>query len=591
MKRANLFNWYNDKLKETPNWLRFNIGFVATVTGFLLFSRPFSSLKLFVVLIALALLIDSVQKINSKNKSSKIIGLLYALAALVIVLWPGITITALTLIIGTALIINGIAGVFSAIFKARKERFFIFATSTAYVLLGYLAITWPDISSIVIAIVFGAKLFWFGITTLIDVLRKELFNETKNKPKKSIHSNRFIKFSGASLLLLISFGLLLYLSNQIQSTNANIDSFYTISSETELPQEAGRIIKIEEFTQAVPENARGWRFIYTTTTLNDKPAISSAFVMTAKEPKTTPQPVIAWTHGTTGYAQQCAPTNLPEPFPLDAVTPDLPAAIDAGYIVVGTDYMGLGTEGPHPYLIGEPVARAALDSIRALSDIAELNPDNKNFVWGHSQGGGTALWTGQMADEYAPELDILGIIAAAPASNVPALLDRSKDTPVGKILGAFTVTAYSNIYSDVSFNEYVKPTVQPIVREMAKRCFSETETLISIITSLVINGSIYDRDPLSGPFGERLNENIPTKTIDPPVFIAQGATDVLVFPDIQESYATERCEAGQKLEYKLYEELDHVGVVGEGSPFRSDALNWTNDRLAGKPITDTCNSL
>jgi uncharacterized membrane protein HdeD (DUF308 family)/alpha-beta hydrolase superfamily lysophospholipase len=588
MNKLRLFGWYETKFKEIPNWLRFNIGVISAVVGFLLLSRPFSSLKLLLVLTAVAVVVEGITRIRSQRKSDRTVGLLYICAAIVIVLWPGMTITGFALIIGAILIIDGTEGMASIFLKRTRETAYTLIKSIAFIILGYLAITWPDISSVVIAFIFGLRLLWFGLSMLVQVLRTEILVTPKKNPKKTIIFNRFIRISGVSLLLLLSFGLL-YVSIQIQSKNSDIDSFYEISSE--VPKEPGKIIKIEEFTKAVPENARGWRIVYTTTSINNTPAISSAFVMTSNKPKTDPQPVIAWTHGTTGYAQQCAPTNLPEPFPLDGVTPDLPAAIDAGYIVVGTDYMGLGTEGPHPYLIGEPVARASLDSIRAIKEIPELNPDNKNFVWGHSQGGGTALWTGQIAKDYAPEIDLQGIIAAAPASDVPSLLDRSKDNPVGKILGSFTITAYSNIYPDVSFNEYVRPTAQPIVKEMSKRCFSEAETLVSILTSLIINGPIYSQDPLSGSFGERLRENIPTKTIETPIFIAQGATDVLVFPDIQESYAAKRCSNGQKLEYKLYEGLDHVGVVEEGSPFRADALSWTNDRLAEKPFRDTCSNL
>jgi uncharacterized membrane protein HdeD (DUF308 family)/alpha-beta hydrolase superfamily lysophospholipase len=588
MRNLSVLSWYKSKINKTPNWLLFNIGIISVVIGLLLLSRPFSSLRVLLILVGVALFVEGVLKLqNTNNKYDKLISYIYLISAIVVAFLPGTSISVIAFIIGVLLFINGVSGIFAYFRHRRLKEIYKLFISVSYAILGFLALTWPDVATIVIALVFGVKLFWFGLNLLFKVLSSELLSKSTKK-NKDFKYGYLLKIAGSSLLILLSLGLLFF-SNQIQSKNADIDSFYEISSE--VPKEPGKIIKIEEYTQAVPDNAKGWRFIYTTTTLDNEPAVSSAFVMTSKKTKSNPQPVIAWTHGTTGYAQQCAPTNLPEPFPLDGVTPDLPAAINAGYIVVGTDYMGLGTEDPHPYLIGEPVARATLDSIRALSEIPELNPDNKNFVWGHSQGGGTALWTGEIAEEYAPELEMLGIIAAAPASDVPALLDRSKDSPVGKILGAFTVTAYSNIYENVSFNEYIKPSVQPIVREMAKRCFSEAETLVSILTSLVINGSIYDRDPLSGPFGDRLEENIPTKTIDTPIFIAQGATDVLVFPDIQESYTENRCENGQKIEYKIYDGLDHVGVVGEGSPFRQDALAWTNDRLNQQPFKDNCSEL
>ena len=39
--------------------------------------------------------------------------------------------------------------------------------------------------------------------------------------------------------------------------------------------------------------------------------------------------------------------------------------LSQGYVVVATDYPGLGTDGIHPYLIGESAGRAVLDSVRA----------------------------------------------------------------------------------------------------------------------------------------------------------------------------------------------------------------------------------
>ena len=38
-------------------------------------------------------------------------------------------------------------------------------------------------------------------------------------------------------------------------------------------------------------------------------------------------------------------------------TPQLNDWVNAGYAVVRTDYQGLGTPGPHPYLIGKSEGR------------------------------------------------------------------------------------------------------------------------------------------------------------------------------------------------------------------------------------------
>src|SRR6476646_670978 len=65
---------------------------------------------------------------------------------------------------------------------------------------------------------------------------------------------------------------------------------------------------------------------------------------------------------------------------------NLDAMIGQGYIVVATDYPGLGTAGIHPYLIGESEARAVVDSVRAARDMPNSGATNRFAVWGHSQG-------------------------------------------------------------------------------------------------------------------------------------------------------------------------------------------------------------
>ena len=75
--------------------------------------------------------------------------------------------------------------------------------------------------------------------------------------------------------------------------------------------------------------------------------------------------VIAWAHGTSGVAESCAPSQSKALFGSIA---GLNEMLAAGYAVVATDYAGLGTPGPHPYLVGNGSAYSVLDSIRAARE-------------------------------------------------------------------------------------------------------------------------------------------------------------------------------------------------------------------------------
>ena len=77
----------------------------------------------------------------------------------------------------------------------------------------------------------------------------------------------------------------------------------------------------------------------------------------------------------------------------------------------------------HPYLVGESEGRSVLDAARAAhgSDGATARRASV-LVFGHSQGGQSALFAGELAASYAPELDVLGVAAAAPAADVEHIL-------------------------------------------------------------------------------------------------------------------------------------------------------------------------
>ena len=55
--------------------------------------------------------------------------------------------------------------------------------------------------------------------------------------------------------------------------------------------------------------------------------------------------------------------------------------MDAGYVLAATDYQGLGTPGPHPYLVGAAEAMNALDSVRAARNLTEAGASS-DFVFG-----------------------------------------------------------------------------------------------------------------------------------------------------------------------------------------------------------------
>jgi dipeptidyl aminopeptidase/acylaminoacyl peptidase len=144
----------------------------------------------------------------------------------------------------------------------------------------------------------------------------------------------------------------------------------------------------------------------------------------------------------------------------------LGAMISQGYIVVATDYPGLGTDGINPYLIGESEARAVLDSVRAARDMPNSGATNRFAVWGHSQGGHAALYTGEIAARYAPDLKLVGVAAAAPATYLVELFDSDASTE--QDLLAMTVLSWSRL-ENVPVTDVVEPEAMPAYCERLHR--------------------------------------------------------------------------------------------------------------------------
>lgn len=142
----------------------------------------------------------------------------------------------------------------------------------------------------------------------------------------------------------------------------------------------------------LPSAGRSYLVLYRSVSVAGKPiAVSgSVSVPRGKAPKHG-WPVVSYAHGTTGSADVCAPTrdtlSNPGLHALVAyVNPLLDSFLRHGYAVLRTDYEGLGTPGPHPYLIGRSEGRGVIDIVRAARQL-NRGIGRSWAIAGHSQGG------------------------------------------------------------------------------------------------------------------------------------------------------------------------------------------------------------
>lgn len=173
--------------------------------------------------------------------------------------------------------------------------------------------------------------------------------------------------------------------------------------------------------------ARSELMLYRSTALDGTPiAVSGVMVVPDGPEPAGGRVVMSWAHGTTGSADLCAPSKVFGPHHIV----ELNAWLAAGYSVVATDYEGLGVPGPHPYLVGESQGRSVLDAARAARALLGSAASDQVLIGGHSQGGQAAIWAGHLAPTYAPELDVEGVVAIAPAMSLSGVSSAMAIRPI-----------------------------------------------------------------------------------------------------------------------------------------------------------------
>ena len=78
--------------------------------------------------------------------------------------------------------------------------------------------------------------------------------------------------------------------------------------------------------------------------------------------------------------------------------------------------------------------RGVLDAARAAGQLPDADPGDRMAIFGYSQGGHGALWAGQLAAEWTPELDLVGTVAGAPATELPVIVRAAGSLPISGFL-------------------------------------------------------------------------------------------------------------------------------------------------------------
>ncbi len=420
------------------------------------------------------------------------------------------------------------------------------------------------------------------------------------------------KFAAMTLIALAGLGVLVATSaTPAVGANRDVptgDTFY-LPPQPLAKAKPGVIIRSTPID--APAGARAWKILYHSRAVDGRDIAVSGVVIAP----TGPAPrggrvVVSWAHGTTGLADVCAPSKQPDiasgippaqrSTPLTiypgTLVPMVKTFLDAGYVIAATDYEGLGTPGLHPYEVGESEGRSVLDAARAAHGLKATAAGNDALVLGHSEGGGAALFAGELAATYAPDLRVLGVAAEAPVTDVEHNLAILESARTGNGIIAMEIQGFHAAYPRFDPAAVLTPAALAQASIIDQKCAIDVNQTFSSSPDLVLA-----HDPLGIPSMAALLHansagNRPAGT---PLLVLQGTADLLVPRFLTDTFVEKACgnlhtvpaEAlpfiapANKVDYRVYSGVNHVGVVAAAA---NDVAAWFAGRVSGTPATNTC---
>ena len=434
----------------------------------------------------------------------------------------------------------------------------------------------------------------------------------------------FLKRAKKQLVFAISaFGLMI--NGAI--AEPSVGPFYQSVMQMKPEGKLGQIIKQEQISTPI-KGAQAWRIAYISSDLNDKKTISTGLVVAPiGAAPAGGRPIISWSHGTTGNAQNCGPSQVDNPARTlnqyflpngnswtDYGLPSLEKFISEGYVVVGTDYQGLGGGGRHQYAVAKTNGRDAINAARAAGSMKETGAGKKTVMIGWSQGAGSTVGASSQKDYIAQKgtaydgLDILGFVAMSVpdlAMYAPKVLDEAGSAKmVTDFAQAWSVDSFA--FAHMSMNLWGTQAAFP-----DKLSLSDifTDEGAKILDQIYLNKCVHvATDTINFNFGNTyksllrpqpknarawakaiVDGSVDNKTKPvAPILILYGNKDTTLPPIMGDFYRKRICAIGGNVaRVQLPGDQNHFTTPPVSEPFY---LPWIKDRIAGKPAANGCSA-
>ncbi len=383
-------------------------------------------------------------------------------------------------------------------------------------------------------------------------------------------------------IILVLIGWLVFMGWQANQFQASLNSFYETNGLNPVGP-MGEVMRAEPITSSSVQNGTASRIIYRTQKADGTPTFSSAMVFIPTTSASEPRQVVAWAHGTLGMGDQCAPSRTADPV---AKISWVNTMLAQDWVVVATDYAGLGTPGIEAYLVGRAEAHDVLNSVRAVRNMPNTQAGNRFGLWGHSQGGHSALFTASMVSSYAPELSLVGTVASAPAAELVPLMSQQYQQPVSWVIGPEVAVSWPANYPQLNTRDVLTPPALNNYHKVAEQCIEQSA--LEAIVRGKLGQQFFTTNLTDIPSWNNIlqTETAPILKPNQPVMVAESLTDSVVLPNTTALYIQKSCQAGSNLNSLWLTNVNHIQLQSVISP---SVISWLSDRFAGRVATSTCN--
>jgi pimeloyl-ACP methyl ester carboxylesterase len=364
-----------------------------------------------------------------------------------------------------------------------------------------------------------------------------------------------------------------------------LPSFYSVPQP--LPSgPAGTLIKSEVVPDPNLVGATLYRVMYTSIGLRRSPvAVTGMVAVPEGTPPSGGWPVVTWGHGTNGMADVCAPS-----LGGSSQIPGVNQLVAAGYAVTASDYQGEGTPGLMPYIVGRSAAADTVTIVSAARAIPAVSLSSRYVVWGHSEGGQTAMFS-LYGHRYAPQLSLRGVVAGAPPSQFAFLYRFLVTSPFDYYL-LMVAGSYHSYYGGTRapLSQIITPAAQALIPALDQGCSSYVKGVVDAAVAATPHKSLSDlipQDPFNAPkWASLLTANDPgslTRKTRIPLLIIQGGNDEQIPVVSTQLLQSHLCGIGQPTKRWVYSGQSHAGVI---APSFADMLHWIGDRFTTKSAVD-----